>query len=133
MFSCIKTLRADPSRIFPDRGLVTMTQPFLRAYTQVGEGGPRCSGSVASLLPGCYRPAGPSLLPELLALPVWSSVGSLMSIGRAKAGFNIALASLLLCISRPLAKGEEDVQGSFHSSAPHAPSPLARLAPARSW
>ena len=36
MFSFIKTLRNDPSRIFPDRGLVGMDQPFLRAYTQVG-------------------------------------------------------------------------------------------------
>ncbi|GAB4822366.1 hypothetical protein N2152v2_009412 [Parachlorella kessleri] len=35
MFSFIKTLRADPTRIFPDRGLVTMEQPFLRAYAQL--------------------------------------------------------------------------------------------------
>ncbi|KAI7842680.1 hypothetical protein COHA_003611 [Chlorella ohadii] len=27
--------RSDPSRIFPDRGTVTMAQPFLRAYTQL--------------------------------------------------------------------------------------------------
>jgi malate synthase len=35
MFSFIKTLRADSSKIFPDRGLVGMDQPFLRAYTQL--------------------------------------------------------------------------------------------------
>lgn len=29
---------SDPTRIFPDRGLVGMDQPFLRAYTQVGAG-----------------------------------------------------------------------------------------------
>ena len=35
MFSFVKTLRSDPTRIFPDRALVGMDQPFLRAYTQV--------------------------------------------------------------------------------------------------
>ena len=35
MFSFIKTLRQDASRIFPDRSLVGMEQPFLRAYTQL--------------------------------------------------------------------------------------------------
>lgn len=34
MFSCIKTLRADPAAVFPDRALVTMTQPMMRAYTR---------------------------------------------------------------------------------------------------
>ncbi|NVB40751.1 malate synthase A [Pseudenhygromyxa sp. WMMC2535] len=32
IFSAIKTLRTDPSRVFPDRGAVGMTQPFMRAY-----------------------------------------------------------------------------------------------------
>lgn len=32
MFSFIKTLRTDPNRIFPDRGLVGMEQHFLRSY-----------------------------------------------------------------------------------------------------
>jgi len=35
MFSFIKTLRRDPSRIFPDRGLVGMDQHFLRSYSQL--------------------------------------------------------------------------------------------------
>lgn len=35
LFSAMKTLRADPSRIFPDRGFLTMDMPFMRAYTQL--------------------------------------------------------------------------------------------------
>ena len=35
IFSYIKTCAADPRRILPDRGEVTMTQPFLRAYTRL--------------------------------------------------------------------------------------------------
>ncbi len=35
IFSTIKTLRADPAFVMPDRGQVTMEQPFLRAYTQL--------------------------------------------------------------------------------------------------
>ena len=35
IFSTIKTLRADPARVLPDRGQVGMTQPFMRAYTQL--------------------------------------------------------------------------------------------------
>jgi malate synthase len=35
IFSTIKTLRHDPSRVLPDRSQVTMEQPFLRAYTQL--------------------------------------------------------------------------------------------------
>ena len=35
IFSFIKTCAADPTRILPDRGEVTMTQPFLRAYTRL--------------------------------------------------------------------------------------------------
>ena len=35
MFSALKTLRADPSRIFPDRSYLTMEMPFMRAYTQL--------------------------------------------------------------------------------------------------
>jgi len=34
-FSTIKTLRSDPAFVMPDRGQVTMEQPFLRAYTQL--------------------------------------------------------------------------------------------------
>jgi malate synthase len=35
IFSTIKTLRSDPAWVVPDRGQVTMEQPFLRAYTQL--------------------------------------------------------------------------------------------------
>jgi malate synthase len=35
IFSAIKTRRADPAAVLPDRAQVTMEQPFLRAYTQL--------------------------------------------------------------------------------------------------
>ena len=35
IFSYIKTFRADPTRVLPDRSEVGMTQPFMRAYTQL--------------------------------------------------------------------------------------------------
>lgn len=35
IFSTIKTFREDPSFVVPDRGQVTMEQPFLRSYTQL--------------------------------------------------------------------------------------------------
>jgi malate synthase len=35
IFSSIKTLKNDPDFVLPDRGQVGMTQPFLRAYTQL--------------------------------------------------------------------------------------------------
>jgi malate synthase len=35
IFSFIKTFRANPNFVVPDRGRVTMEQPFLRAYTQL--------------------------------------------------------------------------------------------------
>lgn len=35
IFSYIKTLRAHPDRVLPERGQVTMTQPFLRAYSEL--------------------------------------------------------------------------------------------------
>ena len=35
LFSAMKTLRADPTRVFPDRGFLTMDMPFMRAYTQL--------------------------------------------------------------------------------------------------
>ncbi len=34
IFSFIKTLRSDPAKVLPDRSQVTMTAPFMRAYTQ---------------------------------------------------------------------------------------------------
>jgi malate synthase len=35
MFSCIKKMRGRPDFVLADRGLVTMTSPFMRAYTQL--------------------------------------------------------------------------------------------------
>ncbi|SHE72108.1 malate synthase A [Thermomonas hydrothermalis] len=35
IFSYIKTLRRHPDRVLPERGQVTMTQPFLRAYSEL--------------------------------------------------------------------------------------------------
>ncbi|EKE87676.1 malate synthase A [Idiomarina xiamenensis] len=35
IFSYIKTLRAHPDRVLPDRQVVTMTQPFLNAYSRL--------------------------------------------------------------------------------------------------
>jgi malate synthase A len=35
IFSFIKKFRADPRFVMPDRGQVTMTQPFMRAYSQL--------------------------------------------------------------------------------------------------
>jgi malate synthase len=35
MFSFIKTLKADPACVLPDRGAVTMEQHFLRSYTEL--------------------------------------------------------------------------------------------------
>jgi len=35
IFSFIKTFRSDGKRVLPDRGEVAMTQPFMRAYTQL--------------------------------------------------------------------------------------------------
>jgi malate synthase len=35
IFSFVKKLRADPSCVLPERGRVTMEQPFLRAYSQL--------------------------------------------------------------------------------------------------
>ncbi|PSC74854.1 malate synthase A [Micractinium conductrix] len=56
MFSFIKTLRNDPTRIFPDRGLVGMDQPFLRAYTQLviktcHKRGVHAIGGMSALIP----------------------------------------------------------------------------------
>ncbi|MFO0615962.1 MAG: malate synthase A [Polyangiaceae bacterium] len=35
IFSSIKTLRADPAAVFPDRSLVTMEQPMMKAYSEL--------------------------------------------------------------------------------------------------
>jgi malate synthase len=35
LFSCIKTFAADPDKVLPDRAQLTMTVPFMRAYTEL--------------------------------------------------------------------------------------------------
>jgi malate synthase len=35
LFSCIKNFHADPDAVFPDRAQLTMTVPFMRAYTEL--------------------------------------------------------------------------------------------------
>jgi malate synthase len=35
LFSCIKTFRGRPDRVLPDRAQLTMTTPFMRAYTEL--------------------------------------------------------------------------------------------------
>src|SRR4029077_16385728 len=35
LFSCIKTFGARPDRVLPDRSQLTMTVPFMRAYTEL--------------------------------------------------------------------------------------------------
>ncbi len=56
LFSTIKTLRAHPDRLMPDRAQVGMTQPFLRAYTQLAiqtchRRGAHCMGGMAAQIP----------------------------------------------------------------------------------
>src|SRR3546814_11077739 len=35
IFSWIRTLRAHPDKVLPERGQVTMAQPFLKAYSEL--------------------------------------------------------------------------------------------------
>jgi malate synthase len=56
IFSSVKTLRADPSWVLPDRAQVTMEQPFLRAYTQLlvktcHRRGAHAMGGMAAFIP----------------------------------------------------------------------------------
>jgi malate synthase len=62
IFSYIKTFRADPSRVLPDRGEVAMTQPFMRAYTQLliktcHRRGAHAMGGMAAQIPRKDDPA----------------------------------------------------------------------------
>src|SRR6185503_15447714 len=62
IFSYIKTLREDPSAVLPDRGQVTMTQSFLRAYTQLliktcHKRGVHAMGGMAAQIPVKNDPA----------------------------------------------------------------------------
>src|SRR5262245_34765291 len=56
IFSSVKTLRADPHWVLPDRAQVTMEQPFLRAYTQLlvktcHRRGAHAMGGMAAFIP----------------------------------------------------------------------------------
>ncbi|MFO7567746.1 MAG: malate synthase A [Enhygromyxa sp.] len=62
IFSYIKTFRADPTRVLPDRGEVGMTQPFMRAYTQLliktcHRRGAHAMGGMAAQIPRKDDPA----------------------------------------------------------------------------
>ncbi len=61
IFSVIKTNRADPEFVLPDRTAVTMTQPFMRAYTELlvrtcHDRGTFAMGGMAALIPSRKDP-----------------------------------------------------------------------------
>jgi malate synthase len=61
IFSVIKTNRADPAFVLPDRTAVTMTQPFMRAYTELlvrtcHDRGTFAMGGMAALIPSRRDP-----------------------------------------------------------------------------
>jgi malate synthase len=56
IFSAIKCFRNDPAKVLPDRGDVTMTVPFMRAYTELlaatcHRRGAHAMGGMAALIP----------------------------------------------------------------------------------
>jgi malate synthase len=56
IFSCIKCRQHDPAAVFPDRSQVTMTQPNMRAYTQLAvktchRRGAHAIGGMAAFIP----------------------------------------------------------------------------------
>lgn len=57
IFSYIKTLRAHPDRLLPDRAQVGMTQPFLRAYTEL-------------VIQTCHRRGAPAMGGMAAQIPV---------------------------------------------------------------
>ena len=62
MFSVIKTFRDRPEFVLPDRGSVTMTAPFMRAYTELlvktcHRRGAHAMGGMAALVPSRKDPA----------------------------------------------------------------------------
>jgi malate synthase len=57
IFSSIKTLKNDPMFVLPDRSQVTMTQPFLRAYTQL-------------LVKTCHRRGAPAMGGMAAQIPI---------------------------------------------------------------
>jgi malate synthase len=61
IFSVIKTNRTDPAFVLPDRTAVTMTQPFMRAYTELlvrtcHDRGAFAMGGMAALIPSRRDP-----------------------------------------------------------------------------
>jgi len=57
IFSFIKKHRSDPSKVLPDRGQVTMEQPFMRAYTQL-------------LIKTCHRRGAPAMGGMAAQIPI---------------------------------------------------------------
>jgi malate synthase len=62
LFSCIKTFRARPNRILPERAQLTMTTPFMRAYTDLlvrtcHRRGAHAIGGMAAFIPSRRDPA----------------------------------------------------------------------------
>jgi malate synthase len=62
LFSCIKKFRNRPELVFADRALVTMTAPFMRAYTQLcirtcHRRGAHAMGGMAAQIPIKHDPA----------------------------------------------------------------------------
>jgi malate synthase len=61
IFSCIKKFHQDATRIFPDRAQVTMTVPFMRAYTELlvktcHRRGAHAMGGMAAFIPSRRDP-----------------------------------------------------------------------------
>ena len=61
IFSSIKKFRNDPTRVFPDRAQVTMTVPFMRAYTELlvktcHKHGAFAMGGMAAFIPSRRNP-----------------------------------------------------------------------------
>jgi malate synthase len=62
LFSAIKKLRHDPSRVLPDRAQLTMTVPFMRAYTELlvktcHRRGAHAMGGMSAFIPNRRDPA----------------------------------------------------------------------------
>jgi malate synthase len=62
LFSAIKTLRNDQSKVLPDRGAVTMMAPFMRAYAKLlvatcHKRGAHAMGGMAAFIPNRRDPA----------------------------------------------------------------------------
>src|SRR3546814_2883340 len=63
IFSYIKTFRAHPNRVLPERGQVGMAAPFLRAYSELliqtcHRRGAHAMGGMAAQIPIANDPAG---------------------------------------------------------------------------